>query len=134
MSNQTASAAQLGMMALGTDDHSRGLTPKLASVGDDPDERFYMLATFCFDLSRKMKYICLALQDFYSECPPAFAKKIRDHERYLNPRPEANFISWEEMANRAEEVMKALWSEVQASGYKTWLDRLADQAESQSAE
>jgi hypothetical protein len=81
-----------------------------------------------------MKYICLALQDFYSECPPAFAKKIRDHERYLNPRPEANFISWEEMANRAEEVMKELWSEVQAAGYKTWLDRLADQAESQSAE
>jgi len=125
----TASAQQLGMMALGTDDHSRGLTPKLASVGDDPDQRFYMLATFCFDLSRKMKYICLALQDFYSECPPEFAKKIRDHERYLNPRPEENFITWQEMANRAEEVMKELWSEVQSKDYKVWLDRLADQAE-----
>ena len=30
-----------------------------------PDERFYMLATFCFDLSRKLKYITLALQEYY---------------------------------------------------------------------
>jgi hypothetical protein len=134
MTDRTASAAQLGMIALSSDDHARGLTPKLASVGDDPDERFYMLATFCFDLSRKMKYICLALEDFYPDCPPEFAKKIRDHERTINPRPEENFISWKEMATRAEEVMKELWREVQAKDYKLWLDRLADQAEGSSAE
>ncbi len=137
MSTRTASPAQLGMIAHGTDDNQRGLTPKLASVGSDPDERFYMLAAYCFDLSRKMKYISLALQEYYPDTPPEFAKKIRDHERYINPRPEANFISWKEMAERSEEVMKALWSEVQAAGYKEHLDRLADLAEegtSQSAE
>jgi hypothetical protein len=134
MNSRPASPSQLGAMALGTDDHSRGLTPKLGSVGADPDERFYMLATFCFDLSRKMKYISLALQEYYDDAPPEFAKKIRDHERYLNPRPEENFIPWKEMATRAEEVMKQLWSETQAAGYKTALDRLADQAESQSAQ
>jgi hypothetical protein len=137
MSTRTASPAQLGMMALGSDDNQRGLTPKLASVGTDPDERFYMLAAYCFDLSRKMKYMSLALQEYYGDTPPEFAKKIRDHERYINPRPEANFISWKEMAERSEEVMKALWSEVQAAGHKEQLDRLADLAEkgtSQSAE
>lgn len=137
MSTRTASPAQLGAAALGADDHARGLTPKLGSVGNDPDERFYMLATFCFDLSRKMKYISLALQEYYGDTPPEFAKKIRDHDRYINPRPEANFISWKEMAERSEEVMKALWSEVQAAGYKEQLDRLADLAEKgtgQSAE
>jgi hypothetical protein len=134
MSTRTASPAQLGAVALGTDDHARGLTPKLGSVGNDPDERFYMLATFCFDLSRKLKYISLALQEYYGDAPPQFAKKIRDHERYINPRPEENFISWREMATRAEEVMKELWSEVQVAGYKDALDRLADQAPGPGAE
>jgi hypothetical protein len=133
MSTRTASPAQLGMIALGADDNHRGLTPKLGSVGSDPDARFYMLAAFCFDLSRKLKYISLALKEYYPDAPPEFAKKIRDHERYINPRPEANFISWQLMAERAEEVMKALWSEVQEAGYKTNLDRLADQAEGQTA-
>ena len=121
----------LGAMALGTDGHPRGLTPKLESVGTDPDERFYMLATFCFDLSRKLKYITLALQEFYKACPPEFAKRIRDHERYINPKPD--MISWEEMARRAEQVMKEMFAEVQKTGYPEILNELADRADSQQA-
>jgi hypothetical protein len=118
---------QLGMMASGTDGHTRGLTPKLDSVGTDPDERFYMLATFCFDLSRKLKYITLALQDYYRETPPEFAKMIRDHERYINPKPDT--IPWEEMARRAEQVMKELYAAVQETGYTEALDERADMAD-----
>src|SRR6478736_7042442 len=117
---------KLGKIALGSDGHPRGLTPKLDSVGTDPDERFYMLATFCFDLSRKLKYITLALQEFYREAPPEFAKMIRDHERYINPKPDT--IPWEEMARRSEQVMKELFADVQKTGYTEWLDKLADQA------
>ena len=117
---------QLGMMASGTDGHTRGLTPKLDSVGSDPDERFYMLATFCFDLSRKLKYITLALQEYYRETPPEFAKMIRDHERYINPKPDT--IPWEEMARRAEQVMKELYAAVQETGYTAALDERADMA------
>jgi hypothetical protein len=122
----TVTAQTLGKIALGTDGHTRGLTPKLDSVGTDPDERFYMLATFCFDLSRKLKYITLALQEFYRFAPPEFAKLIRDHERFINPKPDT--IPWEEMARRSEEVMKELYAEVQATGYTRWLDELADRA------
>ena len=118
---------KLGKIALGSDGHPRGLTPKLDSVGTDPDERFFMLATFCFDLSRKLKYITLALQEFYNYCPPEFAKKIRDHERYINPKPDT--IPWEEMARRAEQVMKELFAQVQDSGYPEALNELADRAE-----
>jgi hypothetical protein len=118
---------KLGMIALSTDGHPRGLTPKLDSVGTDPDERFYMLATFCFDLSRKLKYITLALQEFYREAPPEFAKMIRDHERYINPKPDT--IPWEEMARRSEQVMKELFAQVQATGYVDALNELADRAE-----
>lgn len=124
---RTASSAQLGAIALGTDNHPRGLTPKLESVGNDPNERFFMLATFCFDLSRKLKYISLALQDFYPDASPEFAKKIRDHERYINPKPDQ--IPWEEMARRAEQVMKELYAEVRSAGYHEALDDLADRAE-----
>ncbi len=126
---RTATPAQLGTIALGTDGHTRRLTSKLDSVGDDADQRFYMLATFCFDLSRKLKYITLALQEFYRDAPPEMAKKIRDHERYINPSPE---IPWEEMARRAQQVMNELYAEVQASGYPGALDELADRAEPQA--
>ena len=123
---------KLGMIALSTDGHPRGLTPKLDSAGTDPDERFYMLATFCFDLSRKLKYITLALQEFYREAPPEFAKMIRDHERYINPKPDT--IPWEEMARRAEQVMKELFAEVQDTGYADALNELAERAEGGSAQ
>ena len=118
---------QLGMLALIPDGHPRGLTPKLESVGTDPDERFYMLATFCFDLSRKFKYITLALQDYYRECPPEFAWMIREHERTINPKPDT--IPWEEMARRAEQVMKELYAAVQETGYTEALDERADMAD-----
>jgi hypothetical protein len=118
---------KLGKIALGSDGHPRGLTPKLDSVGTDPDERFFMLATFCFDLSRKLKYITLALQEHYKDAPPEFAKMIRDQERYINPKPDT--IPWEEMARRAEQVMKELFAQVQDSGYAEALNELADRAE-----
>ncbi len=85
-----------------------------------------MLATFCFDLSRKLKYVTLALQEFYQFASPEFCKTVRDHERYINPKPDT--IPWEEMARRSEQVMKELFADVQKTGYTEWLDRLADQA------
>ena len=118
--------SQLGIMAFASDNHPRGQTPKLDSVGDDADERFYMLATFCFDLSRKLKYICLALQDYYGDTPPAWAKRIWDDENFINPKPDT--IPWSEMARRAEEVMKRLHAEVQSGGYTEELKRLAGQS------
>lgn len=120
-------ATEMGNMALGTNSHTRGRTPKLASVGDDPDERFFMLATFCFDLSRKLKYISLALKDYYNNADPEFAKMIRDDERLINPKPD--IIPWEAMAIRAEKIMIRLYEQVEAEGYEEALNRLADQAE-----
>ena len=31
-----------------------------------------------------MKYISLVPEEYYGDAPPRFAKKIRDHERYIN--------------------------------------------------
>ncbi len=128
----TVSNAQLGIIGLGTDNHPRGQTPKLESVGDDADERFYMLATFCFDLSRKLKYISLALAEHYGDAPPEWAQRILRDEEYINPKPAT--ISWAEMARRAEQVMKELHRETENAGYSETLRRLAGQAGEPAAE
>ena len=119
-------SAQLGNMALGTDNHPKGATPKLASVGQDVDERFFMLATFCFDLSRKLKYICLALKEHWGDADPEFAKRVLQDNEHINPGPGA--LSWEEMAQRAEDVMKGLWQEIQHEGFEQNLRELAGKA------
>lgn len=105
----------LANIARATNNHPRGRTPKLESVGTDPDERFFMLATFCFDLSRKLKYISLALKDYFGEEDEAFAEKILRDEQFINPKPDA--LPWEAMAIRAEEVMKRLHQELLDAGY-----------------
>ena len=116
----------LSLIALATNNHPRGRTPKLASVGDDPDERFFMLATFCFDLSRKLKYISHALREYYpgreQEPPgPEYAERILADECYINPKaikdPSRVILPWEAMAIRAEEVMIRLHNELMREGY-----------------
>ena len=112
----------LRIIAYATNNHPRGQTPKLESVGDDPDERFFMLATFCFDLSRKLKYISHALAEYYPPNetrqpldPEYYAQTIVRDECYINPKPTG--ISWKEMAFRAEAVMIRLHTELLAEGY-----------------
>jgi hypothetical protein len=105
---------QLGNIALATNNHPRGQTPKL-ELCKTPDERFFMLATFCFDISRKLKYISYALKEYYGDADPAFKEKILEDERYINPKPDP--IPWETMACRAEEVMKRLHLELIDLGY-----------------
>jgi hypothetical protein len=119
----TITAAQLGNIALGTDNHPKGASPKLESVGEDVNERFFMLATFCFDLSRKLKYICLALREHWPDAEPEFAKRVLRDNQFINPGP--GNLSWEEMAKRAEEVMKGLWGEIQQEGFEQNLRELA---------
>jgi len=119
-------SAKFGILALVTDNHPKGATPKLASVGDDPNERFFMLATFCFDLSRKLKYICLALQEHWGDADPAFAKRLLRDNNYINPGPPR--LTWAEMAPRAEKVMLDLWEEIQNQGFEETLREIAGKA------
>ena|SRR2546422_2816587 len=109
---KSVTAAQLGAIALGTDNHPKGLSPKIDSVGTDPDERFYMLATYCFDLSRKLKYISLALKDFMESADPDLAARIQHENDIINPADDPN-LPWRDRAHRAEDLMKKLFNEIQ---------------------
>jgi hypothetical protein len=123
--NSTESV-ELGNIALALDNHPRRTTPKLKSVGKDPDERFFMLATFCFDLSRKLKYVCLALREHWDDADPAFARRVlQDNERIS---PSEGTLSWEDMAQQAEAVMQALYQELQDAGFEESLRARARRA------
>jgi hypothetical protein len=102
--------AALGAIALGSNNHPKGMTPKLDSVGTDPDERFYMLATFCFDLCRKLKYISLALEPYWEKADPCIARRVLDDNEFINPGP--GKLPWKDMAYRSEDAMKNLWKEL----------------------
>lgn len=121
---RTFSTKDAGNISLALDRHVRKRSPKLASVGDDPDERFFMLAAYCFDLSRKLKYISLALKDFFPAADAKFARMILEDNEYIDPGD----IPWEQSARRAEEVMLRLYDELEAAGYQTELERLAREA------
>ncbi len=122
---RTFTSTDAGNLSLIPDRHIRKLSPELDSVGDDADERFFMLAAYCFDLSRKLKYISLALKDFFPAANPAFARMILADNEYIDP----GNISWEQSARRAEEVMQRLYAELDAAGYQTELERLARKAQ-----
>src|SRR5919197_1818987 len=118
--------AALGAIALGTDNQPKGLSPKLESVGTDPDERFYMLATYCFDLSRKLKYISIALADYMDKADHNLAARIRHENDVINPPDNPN-LPWKERARHAEDLMKKLFSEIQVKhGHGTKLNERAD--------
>jgi hypothetical protein len=107
------------------------MSSKLDSVGTDPDERFYMLATFCFDLSRKLKYISLALKPYWKEANPELAKRILDDNDFINPEdPDdpTRRLPWKDMAHRSEDVMKKLWSELHRDEHHLRLEECASRA------
>jgi hypothetical protein len=113
-------ATEAGNVALSSNQHPRGQSDHFPT---DPDERFFMLATFCFDLSRKLKYISLALSQYYKDADPRFAARIVRDEQRINPKPDP--IPWSDMAVEAERVMKELHAEVTTEGYFHYLNQLA---------
>ena len=117
---------ELANIALSTDNHPKGATPKLESVGQDVDERFFMLATFCFDLVPQAEVHLPGPERTLPDADPAFAKRILQDNEFINPGPGS--LSWEEMAIRAEEVMKALWQEIKQEHFDENLREIAAKA------
>ncbi len=87
---------------------------KLASVQPNSEEGFYMLATYCFDLQRKMEYLFKATQEYAGQARPALAKQIKAHNDSIH----ADGISWQERAKRAQAAMIQLYLEVRADHEK----------------
>lgn len=77
-------------------------SPKLESVRIGSDEAYYMLAAFCFDLSRKVNYLFRATRDFAPEADPELAQLLIEDNEAINE----SGLTWEERARRAEAIMR----------------------------
>jgi hypothetical protein len=75
--------------------------PKLESVKIGSEEGYYMLAAFCFDLSRKMNYLYRAAREFAPQADPALARQLIQDNNAIN----AHGLTWEQRARAAEAIM-----------------------------
>jgi hypothetical protein len=74
---------------------------KLDSVTIGSDDAYYMLAAFCFDLSRKLNYVFMATRDFAQHADPALARQVLEDGAAINQ----SRLSWEQRARKAEEIL-----------------------------
>lgn len=100
----------------------RGLTKKLDSIQVGSPESFYMLATYCFDLSRKLEYLSKVSLPYAEHIPPAIAREMLEDTERIS----AADVPWEERAKAAEEIMLRLHEEIGAEA-KQALERAAHQ-------
>lgn len=79
----------------------KGRTDKLQSVTVGTPEAYYMLATYCFDLSRKLEYLTKVAHPFAEHVPSELAHEIVEDSNAIN----AENLTWEQRAKIAEKIM-----------------------------
>jgi hypothetical protein len=113
--------AVLGTLSAGTQPPPRGRTGKLDSVEVGSPESFYLLATFCFDLSRKFEYLSKVARPFADQIPPELASEILDDSQAISAA-----LTWKDRATIAESIMLRLHDELGDENARV-LQRAADQ-------
>jgi hypothetical protein len=91
----------LGNLAIISEKSTTRTSRKLDAVKPRSDDAFFMLAAFCFDLSRKMNYFFRATREFGLEADPDLARLVLEDNEAIN----ANGLTWEERARAAEAIM-----------------------------
>jgi hypothetical protein len=114
--------AVLGTLSGGGQPPPRGLTKKLEAVQVGSPESFYMLATYCFDLSRKLEYLSKVSLPYAEHIPQEIAQEMLEDTKRIS----AADVPWEERAKAAEEIMLRLHEEIGAEA-KRALERAAYQ-------
>ena len=89
----------------GSEHKKRG---KLESVRMNTLDTFYMPAAFCFDLSRKMDYIYLAMREFVEDANTDIAKRVLND----NGKAYKDNLTWEESAQETERVFLNVLREI----------------------
>jgi hypothetical protein len=97
-----------------------GRPPLQKPVAAGSEEAFYLLATYCFDLQRKMEYIYRVAQAYGRRGDPALAVDLLRDERAIN----APGLTWKQRALRAEARMLQLQDQV-GSRHMQLLEELA---------
>jgi hypothetical protein len=85
----------------------KGYTDKMASVTVGTPEAYFMLATYCFDLMRKLNYLVKIARPFAEHIPAELAAEILQHNEAINARD----LTWEQRAKVAQDIMLGLYGE-----------------------
>ena len=73
------------------------------------DDFLYMLATFCFDLSRRMDYLWKATSGFAGQASQNLAREVLKDSEAINAPAD-----WKQRAERAHEIMIRLAGDTDA--------------------
>ena len=77
-------------------------------VKPNTEEGFYLLATFCFDLERKMEYLYRATRTFALKGDPQLARELLADQESFN----IDGLTWKERAQRSEARLRELQRQV----------------------
>jgi hypothetical protein len=114
----------LGTIALAADDvtctdHASPAAFKLpleqmfdTATGRPTEDALYILATFCFDLTRKMEYIYKALAPYALHADLELAEEIfKDNER-MNEAKKSGDDRWKKAAETGQAIIHDIWHQV----------------------
>jgi hypothetical protein len=102
--------AVLGTVTGGGQPPVRGQTAKLASIKLGEPESYYLLASYCFDLQRKLLYFCKVARPYLEHIPPDLEREIEEDTEKINAP-----TTWKGRAEAAEEVMLRLQRELESA-------------------
>lgn len=101
------STASRALAVLPGNGGTRADSPKLASVEVGSPDSVYMLATFCFDLYRRLQYMAKIARPLAEHMPPEIAREMIADNEEINAGK-----GWRERAETAEKIMLRLHREL----------------------
>jgi hypothetical protein len=105
----------LGNLALMADQSVKQQSPKLSLPQiRELNEVTAMLATYVFDLARRMEYLYLITAEFGPKGSPKLARRLR-RERALLNEGTVKTVSWQKRARRAQKLLLEAHAEVGAA-------------------
>lgn len=106
----------LGAMAIIVDQIPKMSSNKLKGIKPGTEEAFYLLAAYCFNLSRKLEYFFLAAREFGIDADRAVVQRLkRDRDELARAGSE-----WRAIAEKEEELMRRLYDEIKDDYEALW--------------
>lgn len=95
---------------------------KLEGLKPGSDEAFYMLAAFCFNLSRKLEYFFLANREFGNDADRAVVQRLkRDRDELAHTGRD-----WRSIAVKEEELMRRIYGEIKDDYDALWASKTGE--------
>ena len=106
----------LGAMGIVVDQIPKMSSNKLEGIDPGSPESFYLLAAYCFNLSRKLEYFFLAAREFAPEADYKVIQRLkRDRDELAETASD-----WRSIAVKEEALMRRLYDEIKGDYEAVW--------------